>query len=141
MLTVSKAPKTETTSIIKFEPGWHQVQSSPIYQGGKLVIDYDPVRLPTCRGGELYGLPGWQIDVFVKFYPDGQLHTGKVLQLAESEIEIKLNGFAKVVPVEFDVPEDATHVEIWFYNADRTGCVAWDSRYGQNYHYPVYPVC
>jgi len=31
------------------------------------------------------------------------------------------------------VPADTAQVELWFSNTDQAGCVAWDSRYGQNY--------
>lgn len=36
-------------------------------------------------------------------------------------------------PLEVNVPNGATQIEMWFNNTDHTGCVAWDSRYGQNY--------
>jgi Family of unknown function (DUF6209) len=39
-----------------------------------------------------------------------------------------------------EVPTDATKVELWFKNTDNTGCVAWDSRYGQNYWFDVTPT-
>jgi hypothetical protein len=31
------------------------------------------------------------------------------------------------------LPPGARALELWFENSDPTGCVAWDSRYGNNY--------
>ncbi len=138
MVTLLTHPKTEMTSHLKFEPGWHEIQSAPIYQGGKLVIEYNPVRLPVCRSNGPLDFPSWGIDVFVKFHPDGKLHQGKVTHSAETELDVELIGWIKPVPFEIEVPEDATFVEIWFNNSDYSNCSTWDSRYGQNYTYPVY---
>ncbi len=101
------------------------------------MIEYNPLRLPVCRSNGPLDFPSWGIDVFVKFHPDGKLHQGKVTHSAETELDVELMGWIKPLPFEIEVPEDATFVEIWFNNSDYSNCSTWDSRYGQNYTYPV----
>ena len=45
--------------------------------------------------------------------------------------------FSEIV---LSIPWSATQVEMWFKNYSRlSGAEAWDSRYGQNYWFPVEP--
>jgi Family of unknown function (DUF6209) len=93
------------------------VQRDGELRGGEpLRIEYDVSRLPSCRAS-YRGQDAWSIAGFVRFYP-GQ--------------EVKSVGL-KSGSAEIDVPANASRVELWFSNTDNTGCVAWDSRYGQNY--------
>ncbi|XGV95681.1 MAG: DUF6209 family protein [Leptolyngbya sp. BL-A-14] len=146
MFTLQKPGKTQTKSVLKFEAGWRESLSAPIYQGSKLVIDYEPSRLPACRSDGPLNFPGWGIKVFIKFDSDGQVHEGHLTQMLEDAAEIERRvsvmgnqGWLKSVPFELDVPQNATQVEIWFNNYDYSQCSTWDSRYGQNYIYPVFP--
>jgi hypothetical protein len=50
------------------------------------------------------------------------------------------SGAVAKQPLVVEVPAGATQVELWFNNTDNTGCVAWDSRYGQNYRFDVSPA-
>jgi hypothetical protein len=47
------------------------------------------------------------------------------------------SGEMVAAPLIVEVPIDAAKIELWFQNTDHTGCVAWDSRYGQNYWFDV----
>ncbi|MGH8904544.1 MAG: DUF6209 family protein [Egibacteraceae bacterium] len=101
---------------LRFLSGWSQEQTGDIRAGEPLRIEYDHGRLPNCRA-ERYGQPAWSIAAYLRFHPGGQEQSGSLMH----------------EPLEVHVPNDATRVEIWFSNTDQTGCVAWDSRYGQNY--------
>jgi hypothetical protein len=101
---------------VRFRSDWSYEQVGDIRVGQPLSIEYDPARLPRCRS-ERYGQRAWSIAAFVRFHPGEQLQSGGVVP----------------GPLEVLVPDDATRIELWFNNSDQTGCVAWDSRYGQNY--------
>lgn len=88
--------------------------------GEPLRIEYAASRLPTCRAS-YRGQDSWSIAGFVRFHPGDEV----------TSVGLK-SGSAEV-----DVPADARRVELWFNNTDNTGCVAWDSRYGQNYSLDV----
>jgi hypothetical protein len=80
-------------------------------------------RLPTCRA-KSRGLDAWNIAGYVGFHPSMEIES---VALRSGSVEV-------------EVPEDAQRVELWFNNSDNTGCVAWDSRYGQNYWLDVTPA-
>ena len=100
---------------LRFLAGWTEEQTGDIRAGDPLQIEYDAARLPGCRS-ERYGRPAWSIAAYLRFHPDGQVQSGGVVD-----------------PLQVDVPAGSSRVEMWFKNTDQTGCVAWDSRYGQNY--------
>lgn len=102
--------------IVRFLPDWSQEQVGDIRAGEPLQIEYDPARLPVCRAHR-YGQPAWGLAAYIRFHPGGQEQSGGLVP----------------GPLEVSVPDGATQVELWFNNTDHTGCVAWDSRYGQNY--------
>ena len=83
--------------------------------GESLRIEYDVSRLPTCRAS-YRGQDAWSIAGYVRFHPGDEVES----------VGLK-SGSAEV-----DVPRDANRVELWFQNTDNTGCVAWDSCYGQS---------
>lgn len=101
---------------IRFLSDWSLEQDGNIHSGEPLSIEYAEERLPRCRASR-YGRDAWSITAGVRFHPNGK----------ENDSLVK-SGLLTV-----DVPSDATKVELWFKNTDQTGCVAWDSRYGQNY--------
>jgi len=103
---------------VHFLSDWSQRQDGDIRAGGPLRIEYDPERLPHCRSYR-YGQPSRSIAAYLRFYPGGQEQSGRVAPVSQ--------------PWEIAVPNDAKKIEIWFNNTDQTGCITWDSRYGQNY--------
>lgn len=64
-------------------------------------------------------------------YPVGEGKEGSVVARSKQATMVASS-------LTVDVP-DATRVELWFKNTDYTygECVAWDSRYGQNYRFDV----
>ena len=127
------------SAILVFLSGWHTVQHGSIRPGGQLVIVYEPERLPHCRLRHR-GADFFSIVVHVRFHPGGQRDAGSLLEDFWNQY-----GDIGKRPAAFDVlvPLDAQEVEMWFHNwhydyrSDYRRCDAWDSRYGQNYHFPV----
>lgn len=101
---------------LRFLSDWSLQRDGELRRGEPLRIEYDPARLPLCRAS-YRGQDAWSIAGYVRFHPSGELES------------VALKSGSAVV----DVPDDASRVELWFNNTDNTGCVAWDSFYGQNY--------
>jgi hypothetical protein len=121
-------PGVPPRATLEFADGFVQVQHGAIRAGGQLEIDYALARLTACRDTH-NGYRFWSLDAFVRFQPGGQLSTGSV---------VGSNGTAIFPqPYAVDVPEGAQSVELWFENATPPSCDAWDSRFGQNYAFPV----
>jgi hypothetical protein len=108
------APAPGSTAVARFAPdGSFHLEGTPI-QGGKLDIEYDITRLPTCRDTK-YGLPAWSILARYRL-PSGQ--TGYIpVTSGHGTLELTEGG----------------QLELWFENQGYFGCRAYDSRYGQNY--------
>jgi hypothetical protein len=123
---------------IQFLPGWEQRRRGQVRRGGKLVVEFDPARLPQCRQSS-HGAQVWEIEVGMIFHPGGQWFVGSVMRkvrMPEGGPLISLEP----QPYEVTVPADATRVEMWFKNYTTIGgrgCEAWDSRYCQNYWFDV----
>jgi Family of unknown function (DUF6209) len=117
---------------LSFFVGWHEDLRGDLAQGGRLTVEYDPERLPDCRGIRL-GVPSWDIRGFVRFSPSGQHYEGSLVRrLDGSPVEP-----AQAMPLSVPVPVDARQAELWFQNIDARFCMTWDSRYGQNYWHDV----
>jgi hypothetical protein len=70
----------ETSTRLQFLTGGRTIQHGSIKQGGKLIIDYDPWRLPNLRRPWRELPVVWNIEAFVHFHPGGQLYTESVLE-------------------------------------------------------------
>lgn len=101
---------------LRFLSGWTQEQIGDVRPGEQLRIEYDLERLSQCRA-ERYGQPAWSIAAYLRFHPGDRQESRS---LGDGSLEVT-------------VPTNATQVEMWFQNTDHTGCVTWDSRFGQNY--------
>lgn len=131
------APVAPSRAVLRFRGGSAgEQQQGLLLPGGKLSIEYDLSRLPNCRGTH-NGHPAWDMRAFVRFVPGGEILDGTVRGLRAPNGVPTNDAYA--VPFEVDVPRDATGAEVWFKNFTGAGssCVQWDSRFGQNYVYPV----
>ena len=117
---------------LKFLSDWSQEQNDDIRPGESLSIEYASERLRSCRASR-YGQDAWSITAGIRFHPTGQEEIGAVTTREQS-------GAMVPVSLTVEVPIDTTRIELWFKNVDHTGCVAWDSRYGQNYWFDVISV-
>jgi hypothetical protein len=106
------------TAVARFAAdGSVHVEGTPI-QGGRLDIEYDVSRLPTCRDTK-YGLPAWSILARYRL-PSGQ--TGYVpVTSGRGQLALSEGG----------------ELELWFENQGYWGCRAYESRHGENYRIAV----
>src|SRR5919199_1331813 len=122
------------TAVLRFRhsPGGSGVsRTGHLRPGGRLVVEYDPARLPPSAD-----TPGtsWDIICHVRFRPGGQHYSGSVLDKREGLAQAATPRHA---PFEMRIPTDAGEVELWFESRGPTGTSGWDSRYGQNYSFVV----
>lgn len=126
---------TAKTVMLAFKSGWVNEQSGEVMRRGRVEIDYDIYRLPACFR-QRHGAEIGNTEVFVRFYPRGELFHGSVVQpVREGGITIS----HAPLTFEIDVPSDATQMELWFHNYsfESGPCDAWDSRFGRNYWYAI----
>lgn len=114
-----------STATISFDASFEQRVSGGALQPGRSVkVVYDAERLTACRG-EQGGIPQWSITGFYKI-DDGPVKSFPAGGLA-------LAG-AEPPTILLDRAGD---LEIWFSNTNRWGCNAYDSAFGENYHFAV----
>lgn len=122
--TCTEAPGATLT----FAADWTEAQSGPVLAGRDVVIDYAVERNSPCR--QMYnGAPTWSLVVVARFHPMNVVQEALVVDLT--------GGAPRPLSARLPVPSGATDVELFFRNNDRGGCVAWDSDFGRNYHFPV----
>jgi hypothetical protein len=126
-------------AVIEFLGGWRQELRGAIERGGRLTIDYDKSRLGRCftnwRGAEFGDLVA-----HVRFHPRGDIVSGSVAApVKDDENPSGMIVGHTSVPLDVQVPSDATQAEIWFQNFSQTSsrCDAWDSQFGANYWFDV----
>jgi hypothetical protein len=104
---------------------WREKLSATLTKGGKLRIDYNPERLPQCRG-EANGLPAWSISGYAR------INGGPI-------DSFEVAGHSPSSGTEQPVLEltQAGELELWFQVTNRWGCSTYDSRFGQNYRFRI----
>ena len=123
---------------VSFFDNFTQYAFGARHEGGWLRINYEIARLPQCRGTH-NGYPAWDIVATARFSPGGQTASGSVRSIV-TNMGTPTND-ATDLPWTLAIPADATSVDLWFHNFDGAGqsCDAWDSNYGANYHYDIWP--
>jgi hypothetical protein len=102
---------------VRFEADWREMLEGELRPGGRLVVDYTAARRRQVFGGRRSG----GVVLHARFEPGGQRQC------------VQLGG----EPAALAVPVDAAEVVVWFQATEHAGGEAWDSRFGENYRYPV----
>src|SRR2546427_5446046 len=102
------------TATVHFESIGEPSLPGELRTGGRLIVDYDPVRLPDCRGSQA-GLPAWDITVNARFHPGLQLYGGKLVRQVDAATGALLIPPAPK-PYEVTVPVGAPEGEPWVPN-------------------------
>lgn len=118
----------EPKARIQFNQGWTTTVTGTPRAGRSIEIDYAPARMNQCRG--VYnGYETWDIRLYYRF--DGGAVTQAPLTASSAYTRIS-------VPAIFYAPDGAHDMEMWFENTSSyPTCDAWDSVYGQNYHFAL----
>ena len=113
------------SATLRFLGDWSSELRGEVHPGQSMLVEYDLSRLPNCQGSSYNGLPAWQTEAFVRFFPNGEEYS--------SALNSFQGGTMLSLPARFEVPEDATRAQLWFRTRGR-GCEGgWDSNFGKNY--------
>jgi hypothetical protein len=124
---------------IFFQGDWSENVYGALRQGGTLDVHYDISRLPACRGTH-NGYPAWDVIGYARFLPGGEQVEASVRELVADQGRPTNEAHDKLWTLT--VPQGATEVELWFKNYTGAGssCVAWDSNWGGNYRFDLWPA-
>ncbi len=126
LLLLGAVASAQTPSIT-FYANWAEVASpNPLPVGTQAKIVYDSTRLSQCRGTTNTGGPAWSITGYYQlnggpvqsFWVAGHSPTPNPLQ---PTISLSARG----------------DVALWFQVSNLWGCNAWDSDFGNNYHFTI----
>lgn len=97
--------------------------------GVPVRVEYALERLPTCRGNVGNGGPGWNITGFFS-ENGGDPKPFEVTALSP-------DGKDRVAAPATITPSRGGDLAMWFQVGSRWGCQAFDSQFGQNFHFSV----
>ncbi|MCP3102537.1 DUF6209 family protein [Myxococcus sp. K15C18031901] len=129
LLTASVAVSQATPSLTFQGPsqGWNVFASSnPLPHGATASVVYDVNRLTQCRGDINATTPGWTVTGHYQFN-DGPVQSFWVAGFSSTP-----NPPAPSIPLT-----TRGDLAVWFENTSRWGCQAWDSNFGNNFHFDV----
>jgi hypothetical protein len=114
--TTTGSPPTLT-----FGQNWTVALAGQPNVGGPLRIVYDVSRLPQCRGAS-WAITGYTMTNHGPIQSFTLANASTVGSVAETQLNLTTGG----------------DLEIWFQVTDSTGCNAWDSNLGWNFHTKVW---
>jgi hypothetical protein len=114
-----------------FAQGWQSSGSGRLVENGKLDISYDIYRIPSGLGCSTDGVEAFAVTAYMQVQPGGAITQERI------DGPIDASGRFQSLPLELDVPSDATQVSLWFLDSSECRGNEWDSRYGANYVYAV----
>ena len=102
---------------VHFAPGWREWVEGELRPGRSFDVLYEPERVIECFGS----VPPSAVVAEAEFSPGGELRTRRVVK-----------GTAR-----FAAPRGSTGVALWFHAESSDGGQVWDTRFGENYRYPI----
>ncbi|MBM3381326.1 MAG: hypothetical protein FJY29_02685 [Betaproteobacteria bacterium] len=120
------------SATLRFLGDWSTDVRGDLHPGQAMVVEYDLSRLPQCHGSSYNGLPAWQTEAYVRFFPSGEEFSA-VLSTPQG-------GSMGPQPARFDIPENATRAQLWFKSRGRSCEGGYDSRFGKNYEFSITPA-
>lgn len=126
--STSESEATAAPAVLRFLTNFTSTLEGDLVQGGQVRVIYEASRLPQCRG-DRNGRPAWSITAL------WSLNGGAAQSRAIGGLDP--NG-SRVSDgqIVIDLPA-AGDLAFWFTVTSSFGCQAWDSAYGQNYHFRV----
>ncbi|MCE9668505.1 DUF6209 family protein [Myxococcus stipitatus] len=130
VLLIASVAVSQSTPNLTFKgpaQGWSVSASpTPLPYGGTASVVYDVNRLTQCRGNINATTPGWTITGYYQF------NGGPVQSFWVAGFSSTPNPPAPSIPLGA-----RGDLSVWFENTNRWGCQAWDSNYGDNFHFTV----
>lgn len=126
--------RLEDIPVISFYDNWKIEQKGVLKAGQPVRLHYDLSRATQCRTGGYHGSASW--DVSAQFRVDGQPLAAQALTYTKSWSERGQQDIVTLLP-------EGRELTLWFENSGYEyyagrACKAYDSNYGQNYHFRLY---
>ena len=102
---------------VHFAPGWREWVEGELRPGRGFDVVYEPERARECFGTA----PPSAMFAQAEFFPGGELRTRRLI-----------DGSAR-----FAAPRGSREVALWFHAESGDGGQVWDTRFGENYRYPI----
>jgi hypothetical protein len=131
---------TNDLPTLSFERDWSVAQSAPLVKGGAMRIHYDPRRLPDCRAQSATGKDMWRIVGYFSLDEVTPLHDAIPVTRLEGNGRLRPPSevaFDAVLEVPLGTFNRGHDLGLWFVNTDDTGCTAYDSNFGGNFHFVI----
>jgi hypothetical protein len=117
-----------------FAVDWSNSGYGSLVQNGKLDINYDIYRIPSGLGCTTDGVSAFAVTAYAQLQPSGTILSERI----DGPLDTTAMPEAyQSLPLEFDIPADATGVALWFLDSSECNGDDWDSQYGSNYVYSV----
>lgn len=111
--SVCAAPAGPT---LTFGADFSVAQSGPVIGGRSVAVDYDVARSTACRAAP------WSVTAHATFLPMNVRQSATVVDGS---------------PAQLSAPAGARALVLYFVNSDSSGCTAYDSDFGANFHFAV----
>ena len=126
-LLVGTTAAAQTSPSISFNGDWTVSQSvDPLPPGSTVAIQYDASRLSSQCGGTINGGPAWEITGYYS------LNNAPAQSFWVAGHSPTPNPAAPSITLPANTSGD---LAVWFQVTNVWGCNAWDSNYGNNYHF------
>ena len=104
-------------AVVHFAPGWREWVEGQLRPGRGFDIVYEGERVIECFGA----VPPSAVVAEAEFFPGGELRSRRLA-----------DGTAR-----FTAPRGSNGVALWFHAESSDGGLVWDTRFGENYRYPI----
>lgn len=121
---------------LRFTADFRVEQDKALTAGKKVQVLYDAARVTDCLG-EQNGQPAWTQTGFYRVN-GGQVGNFEAAGFSPSGGK-KDAVIALPAPVVRGAGSPVGDLAIWFQTTNRWGCSAWDSNYGDDYHFAIQP--
>jgi hypothetical protein len=124
-------PAGTGTPVLHFNADGSTSIEGTIESGHPVHIDFDPARLPDCRGTDEYG-DSWGISVHYRI-DGGEVRAYPVTErVTAGGKDSTIRGLATV-----QLRPDTRHLQMWFVAEDRAGCHEEDTDHGATYRFDI----
>jgi hypothetical protein len=102
---------------VHFAPGWRDWVDGQLKHGRGIELVYEPERMIECFGS----VPSSHLIAEAEFLPGGERRVCKLV-----------DGRGRI-----PVPRGAAEIVLWFHAVGGDGGQVWDTRFGENYRFPI----
>lgn len=122
---------------ITFTNDFHELVRGDLAPGRTVRLRYDPLRIVPANEHYVFGDASLPIVAHVMFRPGAPAvaHTLWSPSGMLGSPEIDVTGAGDMLHAQFDIPEDAAELMLWFTYVSQVSGLRRDDDYGENFHF------